>query len=598
MLKPSSDRLDYSILLAPPAGYQTVYAVGTTYSMDLDALIGACISLGLSESIDSELRDNPIFLLEALKRTTDKVAIFCESGQIQVPYNAKELHILVENMVSEIALKNKKSFHPKFWLVKYENEIGEDLFRCIVLSRNLTFDRSWDIALCIEGTTKIDGRYKYGYEKSRPVSAFVESLLKLSKKDMLSSKKRKIVQKAAKDILNVKFNVNALGYSDFDFFPIGIEDYSADQMGLFTNYHELFVMTPFLSDKTIKRLNGAALKNQTKNILITRKSEIGKLNIDSVSNFDVYVMKDIVVDGEDAISDVDFGTEHIENQKQDIHAKLFLKTKYSDSELFMGSFNASENACNGNIEFMFRLAGKRRILNIDQLKKDIFGEDDKENPFENIEVSKDFRDTGDGLQEQLQKTIKAVCQLKSHAVAEEVDGKYAVQVTFEKLVKQENVEFYPIFSPIKKRPLSTTMIFEEIPLIHLSEFYVLSAYADDMVVKRLIKIPTENIPVDRDQMIYRNIIKDKNGFLQYLAFILGDDYLLSTIEQSKTASEESKLIRGLQSPAMYERMLKTAAHNPSKLLEIKKMMEMLPDGDIVPDSFKELFEVFEEVIKP
>lgn len=65
MFKPNSDRLDYSKMLTPPYGYDTVFAVGTTYSLDLDALIGISIALGLSESIDSEIKENPIYLLEA-----------------------------------------------------------------------------------------------------------------------------------------------------------------------------------------------------------------------------------------------------------------------------------------------------------------------------------------------------------------------------------------------------------------------------------------------------------------------------------------------------------------------------------------------------
>ncbi|MGB4437734.1 MAG: hypothetical protein WBJ13_00625 [Sedimentibacter sp.] len=76
MFKPTSDRLDYSKMLMPPYGYETVFAVGTTYSLDLDALIGASIALGLSESIDNELKDNPIYLFEALQKIADKMLIF------------------------------------------------------------------------------------------------------------------------------------------------------------------------------------------------------------------------------------------------------------------------------------------------------------------------------------------------------------------------------------------------------------------------------------------------------------------------------------------------------------------------------------------
>lgn len=85
MLNPNNDRLDYGQVLAPPDKYRLDFAIGTTYSLDLDALVGACIALGLSEETDSDLMKNPICLLEALRTTGDKVALFCEGGQIHTP---------------------------------------------------------------------------------------------------------------------------------------------------------------------------------------------------------------------------------------------------------------------------------------------------------------------------------------------------------------------------------------------------------------------------------------------------------------------------------------------------------------------------------
>ena len=62
MLNPNNDRIDYGMILSPPDGYTLDFAIGTTYSLDLDALVGACISLGLSEDMDSTLINNPVFL--------------------------------------------------------------------------------------------------------------------------------------------------------------------------------------------------------------------------------------------------------------------------------------------------------------------------------------------------------------------------------------------------------------------------------------------------------------------------------------------------------------------------------------------------------
>ena len=51
MFRPDSnrDRTDYSGILMPPDGYRLDRAVGTTYSLDLEALTAVAICLGLSE---------------------------------------------------------------------------------------------------------------------------------------------------------------------------------------------------------------------------------------------------------------------------------------------------------------------------------------------------------------------------------------------------------------------------------------------------------------------------------------------------------------------------------------------------------------------
>lgn len=594
MLKPTTDRLDYSQMLAPPIGYETVFAVGTTYSLDLDALIGISIALGLSESVDSGLKDNPIYLLEALQKTADKVIVFCEGGQIKAPANAHALHILLEKMVYEIVMKNKKSFHPKFWLVKYENADGEDFYRCLVLSRNLTFDRSWDIAVCLEGRTKIDGRLKTGYTRSQPINDFLQALLKLAKRNEMNPSKRRALVGLADDILNVKFEFDEKQFSDYCFCPVGIDGYDIAKTELFNTYHELFVISPFLSDGIIKDFDKLALTNPNKNTIITRKSELFKLKPDSATNFDVFVMKDMIVDGEEALSEGDSDIVSSEKQKQDIHAKIYLKTKYSDSELYLGSLNASNNACYGNVEFMLKLYGKRRYLNVEQLKKDVFGENEKDNPFEKIELK--AQDEPEQTEDDdLNKIIKEICRLKSHAKVLDCDDKYSLEVTFEKIPEISNVYISPLLSN-QEQKLSEKIVFSELNLLQLSEFYIIRAASVDDSLKRVIKIKTDNIPDTRESAVVNNVIKDKNGFIQYITFLLGDDYLLSLLESNTIATGSFVFGSGDAIPALYEKMLKAAAHSPQKFDEIKRLMELISDSSIIPEGFKELFEVFQKAV--
>ena len=178
MLNPNNDRLDYGQVLAPPDKYRLDFAIGTTYSLDLDALVGACIALGLSEETDSDLMKNPICLLEALRTTGDKVALFCEGGQIHTPNSVTPLYILLEKMVFQVNTAKRRgiakfpSFHPKFWLLRYIDEQNNPLYRVVVLSRNLTFDRSWDITFCMDG--KVNGRKTL---KTSPVGDFLSFLV-------------------------------------------------------------------------------------------------------------------------------------------------------------------------------------------------------------------------------------------------------------------------------------------------------------------------------------------------------------------------------------------------------------------------------------
>lgn len=587
MFKPRSDRLEYSQVLAPPCGYETVFAVGTTYSLDLDALMGACIALGLSESTDSALKDNPLYLLDALRKTSNKLLIFCEAGQIKAPGISNQLHILLEKMVVGIVMANNNSFHPKLWLVKYHNAVKDTLYRFVVLSRNLTFDRSWDVSACIEGKP-IAGASS---NKTKPLSEFIIAITQLANRNDIDHLKMKALVKLSSEILNVDFQLESKIFTDFRFCPVGIPGYGKAQSGLFKTYHSMLVISPFLSSKIVSELNSLALTNPQPNTLITRKTELAKLKPEAVSKFNLFVMKDMVIDGEENLSEGD----NDDKQSQDIHAKLYLKTKSTKSELFLGSMNATYNAVNGNIEFLLRLSGKRRNLNVEALKLDIFGVDDKNNPFELVEIPDQIGQTTDD-EENLDKVLKEICRLETRAKVTEADDRYSVELSFTGYQQSDNVFVSPLMKPGIKQSLAAEIMFDNLDLLQLSEFYIIQVTGEVTSLRRVIKITTENMPGNRENMIANSIIKDKNDFIQYITFILGDDYLISMLENANQAYS-FKFNSQEPVPAIYEKMLKAAAHTPGKLDEIKQILELVSDESKVPEGFKELHELFMKVVK-
>ena len=601
MLNPNNDRLDYGQIVAPPVDYKLDFAIGTTYSLDLDALVGACIALGLAEETDSDLMKNPICLLEALRATGDKIALFCEGGQIHLPNSVTSLYILLEKMVFPVTTDAKRglakypSFHPKFWLIKYVNNKGEALYRVVVLSRNLTFDRSWDVSFCIDGK-----KANYETDKNNPVSDFVSYLIKQLPDTENASEKQKKMRSLLRELKHVEFSLDSKEFYDFDFIPVGISNkYNSKQESLYNlledSFHEVLIMSPFLSKGVIKDFNDRnKYIEHSEHVLITRASELGKLKPTDCSNFEIYTMKDAVIDGESLISE-----ENASTQKQDIHAKIYMIMKYPNTYLYLGSLNASHNALNGNIEFMVKLHTKNRYLNLSKLKDSLFGTDEAECPFQIASLNNAQEDTADEKAQMLDCIVKAVNRLNASAVIKENGVLFDINLSFEPFESEYDITVSPLLSN-KTAPLSEKILFSSMELTQLSEFYKISVSDGKQTVSRVIMIPTENMPSDREKAVVSSVVNDKSCFYRYIAFLLGDNLVISALESNDSNDEvtgTTKANKAIQLPALYEKMLRTAATAPERFKEIEYLIKSVSSDGVIPEGFEELYNTFRKVVK-
>lgn len=608
MLNPNDDRLEYGKVLAPPDGYHLDFAIGTTYSLDLDALVGACLALGLSEDTDSDLMKNPICLLEALRATGDKVALFCEAGQIHMPNSVTSLYILLEKMVFQVNTSKKKgitqypSFHPKFWLLRYVNENNVSLYRVVVLSRNLTFDRSWDITFCMDG--KVNRRKTL---KTEPVIDFVSFLAGNLTADDNGKLKQKRMKAVMRELPYVHFELDSKEFEDFEFLPVGIKNNTGGFHGVDDKafdplykdtFHELLIMSPFLTGSVIKGFNDRnTYINKTDYMLITRVMSLGKLKPEDCSNFRIFTMKDAVVDGESAISEED-----TQIQKQDIHAKVYMVRKNSDSYLYLGSLNASHNAMYGNVEFMMMLKSKNRYLNLSKLSEALFdgNEDSASNPFQEVILSNSLPiDKEQEMQSVLENYIKEINRMKPSAVVSESEDKYDLTVCF---AKYERCKYKVSISPLlsnKIEEFAEMVLFRSLQLTQLSEFYKVVITDGQRIVQRVIIIPTEGLPEDREKAVVNSVVKDKECFYRYIAFLLGDNLVLGAVEANYTAQGSGMGMnqKAIQIPALYEKMLQTAATAPERLKEIDYLIKAISSDGVIPEQFEELYTMFKKAVK-
>jgi hypothetical protein len=588
MFRPAEDRLDYASILVPPAGYKCEFAIGTTYSLDLEALIGVPLALFLGEEMDGTLLENPVYVLEALRKSADRFVLFCEGGQIKVPNKANPVFALLESSIFEVVLKKERSFHPKVWLVKYIDSNGKALYRLIVLSRNLTFDRSWDVAVVLEGEAS-------GGEtlKNRPLIDFLTYL----RESASYRKKKKLIDSIAGELSYVHFQTGDKRYSDYSFLPLGIgEGYDRASTGLFENYHGLLVISPFLSRDIVQELDGLALKNAHKT-LITRKAEVSKLTDELLASFDCYCLKDTVVDGESAFSETG-GSADL--QRQDIHAKLYFKTKSGEHNIYVGSANCSKHAWDGNVEFMLRIKYEKWGFRISQIIDELFGRnnkdyDERQNPFERIIAIPEATLEKEDIQERLKKAIKRLCRSRKNAQVIENSGKYSISIQFDRRFIAADVDLaIAALGGGKSVKLESTTLLPGLSLLELGEFYIVTARIGEDSLRRVIKIRTEGIPAERDSRVFKSIIKDQNTFLRYVAFLLSDDYLLAALEQAgqRAAPAKGWNLQGYDKPVLYEKMLRAAAKSPEKLREVEAIIQRLNDQEIVPPEFDKLYTTF------
>ena len=120
-------------------------------------------------------------------------------------------------------------------------------------------------------------------------------------------------------------------------------------------------------------------------------------------------------------------------------------------------------------------------------------------------------------------------------------------------------------------------------------------------VQRVIKIYTEGMPENREQKVISMMIGDnEQNFYRYIAFLLGDDYVISALEAENQKNEGSWGVSHTSAehlPVLYEKMLQTAVTAPERFTEIEKLVQAVSEDGVVPDSFEKLYSTFRKVVK-
>ena len=364
MLSPYS-RVGLFEALRPPPGSVVDAAVGTSFTLDLEALLTAPIAFALFEASDTD-RDEcglePVGLLEAIRRHSQRVIVFSQAGQIAVPDHHRTVFAWIEDAVHEVmAPRPGYLFHPKVWVVRYRHSERSMSLRVLCATRNLTFDTSWDTLLRLDSEVFQIDNPQIG--TNRALADFVAALpgmAALAGSPVLAEQ-GVMIDGLAADLRRVEFvapdpftsvNLEVLGFGSApEIFPsvrcraAVVSPFASD--AFLTRFNHRFNVEALISrEETLDRLNTSVL------------GEVGRLAV-------LHPAADLGLNEAAVAIKGDASNPHLsEAEKVDavplfggLHAKLFAFEQTGKSLIVTGSANATDAAFGGNVEVVASLIG-------------------------------------------------------------------------------------------------------------------------------------------------------------------------------------------------------------------------------------------------
>lgn len=591
MLDPYARRLVLEAL-QPPEGYQLDVAIGTTYSLDLVALLAIPLAFSPFAAGEAAHKD-PLVLLEALQTSADRITIFCDAGQIYVPPADRLLFAHLEDAVIECVAPRGGAFHPKVWLLRF-TEGDERLYRFVCQSRNLTFDRSWDTALVLEG--RVHGGRK---RLNAPLVDFFFALPSMAVRPM-AEERRGVVLELAEQVRRVDWEM-PLPFDELAFHPLGHE---ADRAAwpFDRRIDRMLVVSPFTAASMLDRLS---LEGRG-DVLISRPDQLdacGPEALTAYENGNTFVLAEEASPDDDLIG------------LRGLHAKLYLADQGWNATLWTGSANATNAAFDRNVEFLVELHGKRSAVGIDAMLQ----LDDKSVTFRSLLAPYQASDApleGEAtraLERQAEdiRRILATSPLTARVVPDRAAPQlFAVRLECPNALPLPASVVGILAWPISRQKASgsTRLIlvdellgsFEQLPLEKVTPFIgfqvTLGQGATELICEFVLNVPLFNAPTDRRAHITRTLLATRGEVLRYLLYLLSDggiDASRDLDERDGGGGRHSSDRGGLINLPLLESLLRMLDRDPTRLAAVRRVVEDLSETEagaaLLPDLWESVW---------
>lgn len=600
----------YTTLVRPPDGYRFDHAVATTYTLDFETALAIPIAIVFGDAENrSDMLRNPLALLQSVERMAGRLAIYCDRGRIkEARPDAARLMALYEGTITEVSAPGKGAFHPKLWCIRFQPEKKGDAvrMRLAILSRNLTDDRSWDLALCLDGQVWPDDPN----DANEPVVRLLRALPGLA-----NSATRPVAPKFMPSLLR------DLERCWWDQLPAGATKLSFAVNGLNEQTwtppkgERIAILSPFVSAAALQMLS-AGYDDPLLCQLVARPEELDCLTPEARKPFHIQMLDNRADGDETCVRD-----ESAPTDMEGLHAKAYLVERGSRLHIHLGSANATAAALIGtdggrtqNVEIMATLDGpKSKMGTID----DVLFCDGFQRLLASYAQSEAVEQSAaDAAEKKLDKIRRRIAALPLQIQCNQLEDAIELEV---RLVGQPAPVDFPegVSCFVHSITVPNEHGHDAVDLFSAVDVGVQLGHLLLRDVTRWVGIRLRdeatgvecrftlgarliNLPEGRDAAVLRALIDNAQNFLRYLSLLLGSlgEGMFTEGDNAGTGQWLRRLGPGGNS--LLEPMIRALSQGGDELVEIDRLLKRLQDPasgpNVVPPEFLELWKCFEPLV--
>lgn len=581
MLTPDARTVLLDDLQAPP-GYEVDAVVATTFTLDLTAAM--LPPFALSGIGTKAMGRDPIALLQALRSAGDKVDIFCQAGSIGVP-RSPDLVAFLEPMVHQVVPPSGGLFHPKIWLLRFTAQGSQPRYRLLVLSRNLTHDNTWDVAVRLDSESSDDTPR----EANSALTALLRWLpdhahhLPATRRERvvtLADEASRVVWERPEHVRWITFHAGGVpGQPELD---------------LRAGRH--LVISPFV---TADGLVLATSGHHTPPVLLSRQEALDDLPAEVIEGVTAYTM---AADTELPLDDQ--GDDTPPATLSGLHAKVYILEPTNApkrARVLLGSSNATDPGLTRNIELLIEAIGPRAHLGVEQfLPADASSTDGLRPLIEPYVRQTPIDRTEEKTRRRLQHHLRSIASIDHRVTISEggdrAGATYSAEVTAGRCYTA--IDDVRVTINLLTRPGSTATV-DGTPWLRvgglatadITPCIAVTAAHGSIKESTVVLARLEGAPEGRLDAVIANQVNDKDKFRRLLLLLLslGNPAELAALLAEDSAGDGSFGFFGSGSQGILELVLRGLGTHSDAIDDLDRLVAAV-DAEVLPDGFEAFWE--------